>query len=140
MTPRAVHDLLYEESGLLGVSGSSGDLRALEADGSAAAEEAMALFAYRAAREIGSLASALDGLDVLVFTAGVGENSPSMRMRICSYLGHLGVSLDPAANARSAFAVGSAGAAVAVLVVPTDEEAVIAEAARDLRREEARGG
>jgi acetate kinase len=93
----------------------------------------MALFAYRAAREIGSLASALDGLDILVFTAGIGENSPAMRARISSSLGYLGVALDADANARGALSVG-AGAAD-VLVIPTNEEAVIAEAARDLWRE-----
>ncbi|ATQ69175.1 MULTISPECIES: acetate/propionate family kinase [Methylosinus] len=133
----AVHKLLYDESGLLGVSGISDDLRALEADGSPVAEEAMALFAYRAAREIGSLASALGGLDCLVFTAGIGENSPTMRARICGYLGYLGVALDDAANARGALSIG-AGAAE-VLVVATNEEAVIAEAARGLWREGAAG-
>ncbi|HEY8261993.1 MAG TPA: acetate/propionate family kinase [Methylosinus sp.] len=133
MTAKAVHKLLYKESGLLGVSGISGDLRALEAAGSPAAEEAMALFAYRAAREIGSLASALDGLDILVFTAGIGENSPAMRARICASLGYLGVAIDADANARGALSVG-AGAAD-VLVIPTNEEAVIAEAARALWRE-----
>jgi acetate kinase len=133
----AVHELLYEESGLLGVSGISDDLRALEADGSPAAEEAMALFAYRAAREIGSLASALGGLDCLVFTAGIGENSPAMRARICADLGYLGVAIDAEANARGALSIG-AGAAE-VLVVATNEEAVIAEAACELWREGAAG-
>lgn len=133
MTPAQVHALLYQHSGLLGVSGVSDDLRVLEADGAAAAEEAMALFAYRAAREIGSLASAIGGLDILVFTAGVGENSPSMRARICAYLGYLGVALDAEANRRGAVAIGAAEAEV--LVLPTNEEAVIAEAARALWRE-----
>jgi acetate kinase len=133
MAPAQVHTLLYQHSGLLGVSGVSDDLRVLEADGSAAAEEAMALFAYRAAREIGSLASAIGGLDILVFTAGVGENSPSMRARICAYLGYLGVALDAEANRRGAVAIGAAEAEV--LVLPTNEEAVIAESARALWRE-----
>ena len=133
-TPKDVHALLYEQSGLLGVSGISDDLRALEESASPAAEEAMELFAYRAAREIGSLASALNGLDLLVFTAGVGENSPSMRARICAYLGFLGLSLDAEANARNALTIGAPSSGVEAMVVPTNEEAVIAQAARALLR------
>nr|WP_255608620.1 acetate/propionate family kinase [Methylosinus sp. Sm6] len=135
MTAKALHELLYNESGLLGVSGVSDDLRALEADASPAAEEAMALFAYRAAREIGSLASAVGGLDILVFTAGIGENSPAMRARICAFLGHLGVAIDAEANRRGAASIGAAEAAAEVLVLATNEEAVIAEAAQRLWRE-----
>lgn len=134
MSAPAVSSLLYKESGLLGLSGISDDLRVLEASDDPAAVEAMELFAYRAARETGSLASALNGLDVLVFTAGVGENSARMRARICDYLGFLGVRLDAAANARNAPSIGAAESAVDVLVVPTNEEAVIAEATRDLCR------
>ena len=90
-----------QPSGLLGVSGISDDMRVLEADGGAQAEEAMDLFAYRAAREIGSLAAALGGLDVLVFSAGIGERSASMRARICAYSAWLGVALDADANAAN---------------------------------------
>lgn len=131
-SPKEVHALLYERSGLLGVSEISDDLRALEASASPAAEEAMALFAYRAAREIGSLASALNGLDRLVFTAGVGENSPSMRARICACLGFLGLALDDAANAANAQVISAPSSRVETLVLPTNEEAVIAEAAQAL--------
>jgi acetate kinase len=132
LSPREAHRLLYDESGLLGVSGISDDLRALEQSGTPEAMEAMELFAYRAAREIGSLASALNGLDLLVFTAGIGENSPSMRRRICASLSYLGVALDEEANARDALEIGSPSGAVEVMVVPTNEEAVIAQAAQRL--------
>jgi acetate kinase len=126
MTAEAVSDLLYNRSGLLGVSGLSDDLRVLEADGSAAAEAAMDLFAYRAAREIGSLAAAIEGLDVLVFSAGIGERSPSMRARICAYSAWLGVAIDAQANAANRIRIGASGAAVDVFVIPTDEEFPIA--------------
>lgn len=132
MTAAEVSDLLYAQSGLLGVSGISDDLRVLEEDGGPHAEEAMDLFAYRAAREIGSLAAALGGLDVLVFTAGIGERSPSMRARICAYSAWLGIGLDAGANAANRTRIGAIGKAVDVLVIPTDEEIVIARAARVL--------
>jgi acetate kinase len=132
MTPAAVSNLLYDRSGLLGVSGISDDLRALERDGGTQAEEAMDLFAYRAAREIGSLAAALGGLDVLVFSAGIGEHSPTMRARIAGYSSWLGIALDAEANAANALRIGSAGSAVDVLMIPTDEEIVIARAAAGL--------
>ncbi|MBI1868657.1 MAG: acetate/propionate family kinase [Methylocystis sp.] len=132
MSAQAASKLLYEQSGLLGVSGISDDLRVLEASDDPRAIEAMEFFAYRAAREIGSLASALDGLDILVFTAGVGENSAAMRARICGRLGYLGVAIDGAANARNAASIGAAGGAVEILVIRTNEEIVIAEAVRRL--------
>jgi len=133
-SPNDVHALLYERSGLLGVSGVSDDLRALEENASPAAQEAMALFAYRAAREIGSLAATLNGLDLIVFTAGVGENSPAMRARISSYLGYLGLALDEEANAANAQRISASSSRVEALVLPTNEEAVIAQAARALLR------
>ena len=129
MTAAEVGDLLYNRSGLLGVSGISDDLRTLEADGSDAAEQAMDLFAYRAAREIGSLAAALGGVDVLVFSAGIGERSAQMRARICAYSKWLGVSIDTRANGTHGPRIGAADSRVDVLVVPTDEEIVIARAA-----------
>jgi len=132
MTAAAVSELLYKRSGLLGVSGLSDDLRVLEADGGTHAEEAMDLFAYRAAREIGSLAAALGGLDVLVFSAGIGEHSPSMRARICSYSAWLGIGLDAGANAANHPRISATGSAVDVLVIPTDEEMTIARAVRAL--------
>jgi len=132
MTAAAVSDLLYNRSGLLGISGISDDLRALEADGSPRAETAMDLFAYRAAREIGSLAAALGGLDVLVFSAGIGERSSAMRARICAYSAWLGIALDADANAANAPRIGTAGAPVDVFVIPTDEELAIARSVRTL--------
>jgi acetate kinase len=132
MAAADVSDLLYNRSGLLGVSGLSDDLRVLEADGGAKAEEAMDLFAYRAAREIGSLAAALGGLDVLVFSAGIGERSPSMRARICAYSAWLGIALDADANAAGRPRIGATGSAVDVFVIPTNEEITIARAARTL--------
>ncbi len=132
MTPAEVSDLLYNRSGLLGMSGLSDDLRVLEADGGMHAQEAMDLFAYRAAREIGSLAAALGGLDVIVFSAGIGERSPSMRARICAYSSWLGIGLDARANAAGESRISAAGTAVDVFVIPTDEEATIARAARAL--------
>ena len=132
MAPSDVSDLLYNRSGLFGVSGLSDDLRVLEADGGERAEEAMDLFAYRAAREIGSLAAALGGLDVLVFSAGIGENSASMRSRIAAYSAWLGCELDAAANATHGPRIGKDGSAVAMYVIPTDEEIVIARAVRSL--------
>lgn len=123
-------DLLNERSGLLGVSGLSDDVRALEASGDPHAEEALELFAYRAACELATMVAALDGIDALVFTAGIGERSAGMRQRICARLRWLGVELDAQANGHNAARIGAAGSAVDVLVVPTDEEAVIAQAAR----------
>jgi acetate kinase len=127
-----VSDLLYNRSGLLGVSGIASDVRVLEADGSAEAEQALDLFAYRAAREIGSLAAALGGLDVLVFSAGIGEHSASMRERICAYSAWLGIAIDAAANAAHGSRISAATSRVDVFVIPTDEEIVIARAAKAL--------
>jgi acetate kinase len=125
-------DLLYNRCGLLGVSGLSDDLRTLEASSDAHAAEAIDLFAYRAARELGSMAAALGGLDVLVFTAGIGERSAAMRARICAYARWLGVDLDAKANAEQRNKISSAASPVDVFVIPTDEEIVIARATHAL--------
>lgn len=132
MSVKAVSALLNKESGLLGVSGISNDLRALEYADSPEAEEAMALFAYRTAREIGSMMAAIGGLDVLVFTAGIGEHSAHMRARICDYLAFAGVKLDAAANEAHAPRISAEGAGAEVLVTPTDEEIMIARGVRDV--------
>ena len=124
--------MLNRQSGLLGVSTISDDVRELEASSDARAAEALQLFAYRAARELGSLAAALGGLDVLVFSAGIGEHSAQMRQRICAYAEWLGMKLDPAANARHASRISTNDSTVDVLVIPTNEELVIARAARAL--------
>lgn len=122
-------DLLYHRSGLLGVSGVSGDMRDLLDSRAPAAREAVGLYIHRAAREAAALAASLEGLDGLVFTGGVGENLPRIRALICARLGWLGVSLDAAANARGAGRISSADSGVAVWVIPTDEEIVIARQA-----------
>jgi len=127
--PATLERLLNEESGLLGVSGLSDDVRVLEASPDPRAREALELFAYRAARELGSLVAALGGLDALVFTAGIGEHSAAMRARIAALARWAGVELDAGANARHAERISAAGARVGVYVVPTDEESVIARAA-----------
>lgn len=126
MTADQVAELLYKRSGLLGLSGISGDVRDLLASDAPQAAEALCVFAYRVAREIGSLAAALQGLDMLVFTGGVGENAWQVRAQVCEQLGWLGVSLDGAANEEGREAIGAVGAPVPVLVIPADEEAVIA--------------
>lgn len=126
MTAAEVDRLLNARSGLLGVSGVSDDMRVLETSPDPKAEEAMALFAYRAGREAGSVAVAIGGLDVLVFTAGIGRYSAAMRARIAAHLGFLGVTLDPAANAAHGPVISAAASPVLVLALDTDEEAVIA--------------
>lgn len=122
-----IEDMLYHRSGLLGVSGISGDMRVLLASGTADARAAIELFTYRVATEIGGLTSALGGLDALVFTAGIGEHSPAIRAAICVRLAWLGLTLDDAANAAGAGQIGSAASAINVRVIATDEEAMIAQ-------------
>ncbi|MFT6774899.1 MAG: acetate kinase [Paracoccaceae bacterium] len=129
MTAHQVSDLLYRGSGLKGLSGETGDMRALLASGSDAARDALAVWVYRARREVGSLAAALQGVDAVVFTAGIGERSAEIRARICGGLGWLGAVLDPARNEAGAQVISADGSAVALLAIPTDEEGVIARAA-----------
>jgi acetate kinase len=118
--------LIYHESGLLGVSGISSDMRELLGSGDPRAAEALDLFVYRIGRELGSLAATLGGLDALVFTAGIGENSPAIRARVCADAAWLGVSLDEAANDLGAPQISRAGSGAAVWIVPTNEELMIA--------------
>lgn len=134
MDARAIEKLIYEQSGLLGVSGISSDMRTLEASTDPRAEQAIALFAYRIGRELGSLAAALGGLDAVVFTAGIGEHSPALRERVCRAAGWLGVSLDASANARGATRISTADSRVTVHVIPTNEELMIARHTHDLIR------
>nr|WP_283776603.1 acetate/propionate family kinase [Stappia sp. WLB 29] len=124
--------LLYTRAGLLGLSGISNDMRVLLERAEPAAAEAVEVFVHRIVRETGALASVLGGLDGFVFTAGIGENAPEIRERICARLGWLGVRLDPAANAAGAQVISAADSVVEVRVIPTDEEAMIAEHVRDL--------
>lgn len=127
LPPDDIADLLYRQSGLLGVSGISGDMRTLEASDAPAAAEAIDLFVYRAGREIGSIAAALDGLDTLVFTAGIGENSAGIRERISAAACWLGVAIDVERNRRGETLISTEESAVEVLVIPTDEERAVAE-------------
>jgi acetate kinase len=129
---RAFDRMVNHESGLLGVSGTSSDMRDLldrETEDSRAAE-AIALFCYRIRKTIGAFAAALGGIDTLVFSGGIGENAPAIRERICEDLGFLGVTVDRKRNADGA-ALVSAGT-VAVRVIPTNEEAVVVEAVRHI--------
>ncbi|MBL8482192.1 MAG: acetate/propionate family kinase [Rhodocyclaceae bacterium] len=119
-------DLLYKRSGLLGVSGISQDMRTLETSADPAAREAIALFCYRIVREIGSAAAALGGLDALVFTAGIGQHSAQVRARVCSECAWLGLDFDADANARQAACISRPDSRVTALVIPTDEEWMIA--------------
>jgi acetate kinase len=134
MDAAALEHLLYEQSGLSGVSGGISDMRELAArsDADAAAREAIDLFVYRIARELGSMAAALAGLDALVFTAGIGENDASIRARVCRDARWLGVELDAEANARGAPLISRADSRVRVWVIPTNEEAMIATHTRRL--------
>ena len=132
MTKDALQRLLYEESGLLGVSGISGDMRELLASSHPHAAEAIDLFVYRARRELGSLAAALGGLDALVFTGGIGERAPEIRLRICREAGWLGVRLDQDANSRGGPCISRSGSGVSVWVIPTNEELMIAMHTRRL--------
>ena len=127
-----VSELLYEKSGLLGVSGESDDVRTLIASSSPAAQEAVELFVSRIVREVGSLAAALEGLDALVFTAGIGENAPEVRGRVCNALRWLGVELDADANRSGGPVISTASSPVAVLALHTNEVAVVARACRAL--------
>lgn len=119
--------LLYKESGLLGVSGISHDVRVLLESGDPKAQEAVDLFCYRAVRELGALVAVLQGLDALVFTGGIGEHQPEIRDRICKMAEWLGVRLDEKANQMQASRISDGDSAVTVSVIPTDEERMIAQ-------------
>ena len=129
MSVQAVEKLLYEQSGLLGVSGISGDMRTVQASDAPEARQAIDLYVYRAHQQLGSLAASLGGLDALVFTAGIGENSASLRRRVCEDAAWLGVALDDDANEAhlsGARCISTPGSRVAVWVIPTNEELMIA--------------
>jgi acetate kinase len=126
MSGSEVQDLLYRECGLKGLSGVSNDVRELEASPDPRAAFAIDYFVTRVGLLAGMLAAALGGLDAFVFTAGIGENSPSMRARIAEKLAWLGVALDPAANAARRTVISRPDSRVALYVIPTDEELMIA--------------
>ncbi|MEJ2376493.1 MAG: acetate/propionate family kinase, partial [Pseudolabrys sp.] len=125
MNSKQITHLLYEESGLFGVSSISDDMRELLASRDAHAAEAVELFIYRIVRELGSLAAALGGLDALVFTGGIGEHSPKIRARVCQQAAWLGVRLDERANGAGEPKIGTEDSAVDVLALTTNEEYVI---------------
>lgn len=139
MGAREIEHLLYSESGLLGISGLSSDMRALLASDNERAREAVELYVYRIGRELGSMSAAMGGLDAIVFTAGIGENAAAIRARVCRQAGWLGVKLDEVAN-QGAVALDEGASAristpdsrVAVWVIPTDEELMIARHTRRL--------
>ena len=132
MDAAALENLIYHESGLLGVSGISNDMRELLASTDPRAAEAVDLFVYRIVRELGSLSAALGGLDALVFTAGIGENAPEIRSRICRGAAWLGLTLDEAANTAGTQRISQPESAVSAWVLPTNEELMIANHTRSV--------
>jgi acetate kinase len=137
---RDIEALLYDRSGLLGVSGLSSDMRTLLASPDPRARLAVDLFVYRIGRELGSLAAALAGLDGVVFTGGIGENAAAIRARVCEDAAWLGVELDAAANAAGAARITTGASRVSGWVVPADEELTIARHTRDLLQDGAEQG
>ena len=132
MDARAIEKLLYQQSGLLGVSGLSSDMRTLLGSTEPKAQFAVELFVYRIVRELGSLAAALGGLDALVFTGGIGEHAAPIRERVCQAAAWLGVELDPTANAANGPRLSTAASRTAAWVIPTNEELMIARHTRRL--------
>lgn len=132
MSSAEIEDMLYRESGLLGISETSNDMRTLLGSADPRAIAAINLFVYRAVLETGALAAALEGLDALVFTGGIGEHAAPIREKICAKLAWLGVELDRNANENNASWISTAKSRVSVCVIPTDEEMVIAQHAARL--------
>ena len=126
MSSEQVEQLLYQESGLLGVSGLSADMRVLLASDDPAAAEAVDLFTFRVAREVAAMANTLGGLECLVFTGGIGEHSKEIRRQVCDRLQWLGVNLDASANERASERVGTGDSQVDIRIIPTSEEMTIA--------------
>jgi acetate kinase len=132
MSPDELEDLFYKRSGLLGISGISNDMRILLESEDPRAEDAIGVFAYRVQRELGSLTAALGGLDALVFTAGVGENSPAIRARVCEGAHWLGLRLDLEANQQGQLNISTPDSPVSAWVIPTNEELMIATHTRNI--------
>ncbi|MGZ8264906.1 MAG: acetate/propionate family kinase [Burkholderiales bacterium] len=126
MDARAIEKMMYQESGLLGVSGISSDMRTLLGSSEPRAKFAVDLFVYRIQRELGSLAAALDGVDALVFTGGIGERSAAIRARVCDGAAWLGLKLDGAANEKGGPRISTSDSRVSAWVIPTNEELMIA--------------
>jgi acetate kinase len=127
-----IADLLYKQSGLLGLSGVSNDMRELQASPNPHAREAIAYFVHRIQRELGSLAAAMGGIDALVFSGGIGENARAIRAQVCDGMGWMGIGIDADANEANATVISDRASRVTVMVLPTNEELVIARAARAL--------
>jgi acetate kinase len=132
LSPKDVETILYKKSGLIGISGISNDMRDLLGRNEPAARLAVDYFVYRAAKEIGALTAVLGGIDGLVFTAGIGENSPEIRQRICEASRWLGVELDAEANAARGPRISTRQSNVSAWVIPTNEELMIARHTGDL--------
>ena len=130
MDARTIEKLIYTQSGLLGISGISSDMRTLLESGDQKARLAIDLFVYRIRREMGSLVAALGGVDAIVFTGGIGENAYQIRERVCSDAVWLGVELDTDANARGGPCISTVGSRVKVWVIQTNEELMIARHTR----------
>ncbi|PTW40308.1 acetate/propionate family kinase [Rhodovulum kholense] len=139
MTPAEIEDELYRKSGLLGLSGLSNDMRTLEAAGTEEARQAIDYFVFRIRRELGGLVAALGGISTMVFCGGIGENSALIREKVCAGMGWIGMELDETRNMRNERIISTDFSRVRILIIPTDEEIVIARAARDMlaRRAEA---
>jgi acetate kinase len=126
LSAKDVENLLYKKSGLLGISGISNDMRDLLGKSDPGATLAVDYFVYRAAKETGALAAAIRGIDALVFTAGIGENSPEIRSRIGAACGWLGIEIDEVANAARGPRISKPASRVSAWVIPTNEELMIA--------------
>jgi acetate kinase len=126
MDARALENLIYNESGLLGVSQISSDMRTLLESQDPRGKEAVDLFVYRVGRELGSLTAALGGLDGIVFTGGIGENAAVIRARVCDDAAWLGLELDDGANESGGPRISEEGSRISAWVIPTNEELMIA--------------
>ncbi|TXH28155.1 MAG: acetate/propionate family kinase [Elusimicrobia bacterium] len=135
MTARQIEDLLYKRSGLLGLSGIGNDMRSLLASDSPRAKLAIDHFVYRIGRELGALAAVLGGLDALVFTAGIGENSARIRQLVCEKARWLGIEIDEAANEQNQIRISRGDSKTSAWVVPTNEELMIARHTRQLLKQ-----
>ena len=132
MSLDALEQMLYQESGLLGMSGLSSDMRVLLASEAPAARHAVDVFVWRIVQSLGAMAASLGGLDALVFTAGIGEHAAEIRARVCQAAAWMGIALDTQANDQHARCISRAESAVSVWVIPTDEDAMIAEHTRKM--------
>jgi len=127
-----ISNMLYKDSGLLGLSGLSNDMRILEASDRTEARQAIDYFVFRIQRELGAMAAAMGGIDAFVFCGGIGENSALIRDRVCERAGWMGIEIDHNRNNDHERVISSEMSRTTVMVIPTNEELVIARAARDL--------